>query len=116
MTPISKNMYGDKLDDLVNKYNNKYHKRIKMNSADVKSNTYINSNKEVNDKNPIFKVGDIVKIWKYKNIFAKDSVPNWSEEVFVIKKLKTVCHGHMLSVILMAKKLLERFMKKYYKK
>ena len=116
MTPISKNMYVDKLDDLINKYNNKYHKRIKMNSADVKSNTYINSNKEVNDKNPKFKVGDIVKIWKYKNIFAKDCVPNWSEEIFVIKKLKTVCHGHMWSVVLMAKKLLERFMKKYYKK
>ena len=47
MTPISKNMYVDKLDDLINKYNNKYHKRIKMNSADVKSNTYINSNKEL---------------------------------------------------------------------
>ena len=62
MTPISKNMYVDKLDDLINKYNNKYHKRIKMNSADVKSNTYINSNTEVNDKNPKFKVGDIVKI------------------------------------------------------
>ena len=55
-------MYVDKLDDLVNKYNNTCHKRIKMNSADVKSNTYINSNKEVNDKNPKFKVGDIVKI------------------------------------------------------
>ena len=51
----------------------------------MKSNTYINSRKEVNDKDPI---GDIVRISKYKNIFAKVNVPNWSEEVFVITKVK----------------------------
>ena len=86
MTSISKNVYIDKLDDIVNKYNNTYHSTIKMKPVDVKSNTYIDSSKEINDKDPKFKIGDIVRISKYKNIFVKDYVPNWSEEVFVIKK------------------------------
>ena len=56
--------------------------------VDVKDNTYINFEKEVNDKDPKFKIGDHVRISKYKNIFAKGYMPNWSEEVFVIKKVK----------------------------
>ena len=59
-----------------------------MKSADVKGNTYINSTKEVNDKDPKFKVGDHVRISKFKNNFAKGYTPNWSEEVFVIKEVK----------------------------
>ena len=55
-------MYIDKLDDIVNKCNNTYHKTIKMKSVDVKSNTYINSSKKINDKDPKFKIGDIVRI------------------------------------------------------
>ena len=85
---ISKNVYIDKLDDIVKKYNNTYHKSIKMKPADVKDNTYIDFKKEVNDKNPKFKVGDHVRISKYKNIFAKGYMPNWSEEIFIIKKIK----------------------------
>ena len=88
MTSISKNVYVDKLDDIVNKYNNTYHSTIKMKPVDVKSNTYIDSSKEINDEDPRFKIGDIVRISKYKNIFAKGYVPNWSEKVFVIKKVK----------------------------
>ena len=88
MTSVSKNVYIDKLDDIVNKYNNTYHSTIKMKPVDVKSNTYIDSSKEINDKDPKFKIGDIVRISKYKNIFAKGYVPNWSEEVFVIKKVR----------------------------
>ena len=88
MTSISKNVYTDKLDDTVNECNNTYHRTIKMKPVDVKDNTYIDSNKEVNDKDPKFKVGDHVRISKYKNIFAKGYTPNWSEEVFVIKKVK----------------------------
>ena len=88
MTSISKNVYIDKLDDIVNEYNNTYHTTIKMKPIDVKDNTYINIDKEVNDKDPTFKVGDYVRISKYKNIFAKGYTPNWSEEVFVIKKIK----------------------------
>ena len=88
MTSISKNVYIDKLDDIVNEYNNTHHRTIKMKPVDVKSNTYIDSNKEVNDKDSKFKVGNHVRISKYKNIFAKGYTPNWSEEVFVIKKVK----------------------------
>ena len=56
----------------------------------------LNSSKEINDKNPKFKVGDNVRISKHKNVFAKGYTSNWSEEVFVIKKLKMLCLGHTL--------------------
>ena len=88
MTSISKNVYIDKLDDIVDEYDNKYHTTIKMKPADVKDNTYINADKEINNKDPKFKVDDHVRISQYKNIFAKGYMPNWSEEVFVIKKVK----------------------------
>ena len=88
MTSILKNVYIDKLDDIVHKYNNKKHTTIKMKPMDVKDNTYIDFHKEVNDNDPKFKVGDHVRISKYKNIFAKGYTPNWSEEIFVIKKIK----------------------------
>ena len=81
-------MYIDKLDDIVNEYNNTYHRTIKMKPIDVKNKTYINIDKELNDNDRKFKVGDHVRISKYKNIFAKGYVPNWSEEVFVIKEIK----------------------------
>ena len=88
MTSISKNVYIDKLDDIVDEYNNTYHTTIKMKPIDVKDNTYINADKEINNKDPKFKVGDRVRISKYKNIFAKGYMPNWSEEIFVINKVK----------------------------
>ena len=78
----------DKLDNMVNKYNNTYHSAIKMKPIDVKDNIYIDSVKAVNDKYPKFKVGDHVRISKYKNIFVKEYISHWSEEVFVIKKVK----------------------------
>ena len=61
----------DKLDDIVKEYNNTYHTSIKMKPIDVKDNSYIDLKKESNDKIPKFKVGDHVRISKYKNIFAK---------------------------------------------
>ena len=67
---------------------NTYHRTIKMKPIDVKDNIYINTAKEVSDKDPKFKVGDHLRISKYKNIFAKGYTPNWSEEVFVIKEVK----------------------------
>ena len=88
MTSTSKNVYINKLDDIVDEYNNTYHTTIKMKPIDVKDNTYSNVDKEVNNNDPKFKVGDRVRISKYKNIFAKGFIPNWSEEVFVIKKVK----------------------------
>ena len=65
MTSISKNAYIDKLDDIVNKYNNKFHSTIKMKPVDITSNTYIVSNKEINEKYSKFKIGDTVRISKY---------------------------------------------------
>ena len=88
MTSISKNVYIDKLDDIVDEYNNTYHRTIEMKPVDIKDNTYTNFEKEVNNKNPKFKVGDYLRISKYKNIFAKRYMPNWSEEVFISSKIK----------------------------
>ena len=88
MTSVSKNVYINKLDDTVVEYNNTYHRTIKMKSVDAKDNTYIDFDKEVHDKDPKFKVGDNVRISKYKYIFAKGYTPNWFEEVFVISKIK----------------------------
>ena len=68
-------------------YNNIYDTTLKMKPIDVKENTYINTDKDTNDKNPKFKVGDPIRISKYKNIFAKSYTPNWSEEVFVIERV-----------------------------
>ena len=84
MNSISKHVYID----IVNEYNNAYHTTNKMKPIDVKDNTYINTDKETNDKDPKFKVGDHVRKSKYKNFFAKSYTPNWSEEVFVTKKVK----------------------------
>ena len=78
----------DKLDDIVDEYNNTHHRTIKMKPVHVKDDTCIDFEKEVNDKDPNFKVKDNVRISKYKNIFAKGYTPNWSEEVFVISKIK----------------------------
>ena len=93
MTSISKNVCINKLDDIVDEYDNTYHRTIKMKPVDVKDDACIDSmelhsEKEVNDKDPKFKVGDHARISKYKNIFAKVYTPNWSEEVFVIIKIK----------------------------
>ena len=70
MTSISKYVYIDKLDDIVNECNNTYHRKIKMKPIDVKNNTYINTGKEVNNKDPKFKINDRVRI------FAKRYTPN----------------------------------------
>ena len=88
MTSVSKNVYIDKLEDMVDEYNNTYHRTIKMKPVDVKDDTYIDIRKEFNDRDPKFKVGDHVRISRYKVIFAKGYTPNWSGEVFVIKKAK----------------------------
>ena len=88
MTSVSKNVYIDKLADIVNKYNNTFHSRIKMKPFEVKCDSYIDFCKGNFNKNPRFQVGDHKIISKYKSIFAKCYFPNWSEEVFIIKKVK----------------------------
>ena len=85
MTSISKNLYIDEFDDRVNEYNIHI---IKMKSFDVKLNTYIDSSKETNDKNPKFKIADTVRISKYKIVFTKGYTSNCSEEFFAIKKVE----------------------------
>ena len=81
-------MYIDKLDDMLNRYNNTYHSAIKMKPVDVNPDMHVEYNKENNKEGSKFKVGDHARISEYKNIFAKDFVPNWSEEIFVIKRVK----------------------------
>ena len=88
MTAVSKNVYFDVLDDIVDKYNNTVLKTIKMKPIDVTSDTYAEYNEDSNKKDPKLKVGDHIRISKYKNIFAKGYNPNWSEEVFVVGKIK----------------------------
>ena len=88
MIAIFNNVFFDVLNDIVNKYNNTVHRTIKMRPIDVKDNTYLDSKKEVNNKDLKFKVGDQVRISKYKNIFEKGYTPNWSKEVFIISKIK----------------------------
>ena len=94
-TSISKNVYINKLEDTVNKYNT-YHSTIKMKSVDLKSSTYIDFNKENNKKNLKFEIGYHVRIWKYKNAFVKSYFPIWSE-VFVIKQVKNTMPWHVIS-------------------
>ena len=81
-------MYIYKLDDIVEKCSNTYHKTIKMKPVGVKSSTYIDFDKKNNKENPKFKVADHVRTSKYKNIFAEGYVPNWSKDVFLITKVK----------------------------
>ena len=88
MTTISKNVYIDMLNDIVNKYNNTVHSTIKMKPIDVMGDSYVEYNEDFNKKGPKSKVGDHVRISKYKNIFAKGYLPNWSEEVFIVNEIK----------------------------
>ena len=81
MTPVSKNLYIDKLDYIVKKYINTYHSTIKIKPVDVKSSTYIESSKKRNSKDPKIKIGDVVRTSKYKNIFPEVYTSNWYEKV-----------------------------------
>ena len=88
MAAILKNVYFDVLDDIVNKYNNTVHRTIKMKTIEVTGDSHAEYNEDSNKKDPKFKVGDHVRISKYKNIFAKGCTPNQSEEVFAVIKIK----------------------------
>ena len=84
MTSVSKIVYIDKLDKIMNKYNNAYHGTIKMEPVDVKPSTYFDFNKESNKEDSKFEAGDHVRISKYKNIFTKGYIPSCLGEVFMI--------------------------------
>ena len=104
----------DKLDDIDNSYNSTYHITIKMKSVDVKSNKSIDSSKEINNEHPKFKISDIARISKFKNVFVKDYVPNWFDEVFLIKKVKNAVWWTYVIIDLKCEK--KGFAKKNYKK
>ena len=85
MIAVSKNVYFDALEDIVDKYNNTYHRTIKVKPIDGKSDSFAKYNEESNEKGPKFKIGELVRISKYKNIFAKGYTPNWCEKFFCCK-------------------------------
>ena len=88
LTSVSKNVSIDKLGDIINKYNYKYYKTIKMKPDDVKSNTSIESSKEINKKILNLKLVILLEYQNIKTLFTIGCTPNWSQEVFVIKKVK----------------------------
>ena len=88
MAAISKNVYFDVLDDIVNKYNNTVHRTIKMKPSDVPSDSYTEYNEDSNETDRKFKVGDRVRISKPKKIFAKGYIQSWSEKDFIVSKIK----------------------------
>ena len=116
MTTVSKNVYYDVLDDIVKKYNNMRHSTIKMKPIDVKDNTYINTDKKINNKDPKFKAGDRVRISKNKNVFAKGYLLNWSEEVFVVNKIKNTVPWTYEINDLNGEKIIESFYEKELQK
>ena len=87
----------DVLNDIVDEYNNTYHKTIEMKPIDVGDDFFAEYNEESNEKDPKFNIGDHVRISKYKNIFAKGYTPNWSKEIFVVKKKNTVPWTYVIS-------------------
>ena len=103
ITSISKNVYIDELDNIVKKYNNTYHRKIKMKPVDVMSNTYIESSKEINDKDRKFK------------IFAQNITLQIKKKFLSLKKLKILCRGHLSLMMVIEKKLVGLFTKKNYK-
>ena len=88
MAAVSKSVYFDVLDDIVHKHNNTIYRTIKMKPIDVTSDSYAECNEDSNEKDTKFKIGDHVRISKYKNIFAKGYTQNWSDEIFIIIKIK----------------------------
>ena len=116
MTAISKTVYFDVLDDIVNKYNNTVHKTIKMKPIDVTGDSYAKYNENSNKKDPKFKVGDHVRILKYKNIFAKGYTPNWSEEDFVVSKIKNTIPWTYVIIDLNGEEITGSFYEKEFQK
>ena len=117
MTSVSKNVYIDKLNDIVDKHNKTYHSTINVHQAvDVKPSTYIDSSKKLIDENPKLKIGDNAIISKYRKCFWKKvSLQIGVKKLLWLKKLKLLRRGHVLWMILTEKKLLELFTKQVLK-
>ena len=118
MTYIGKNVYFNVLDDIVKTYNNTVYSSIKMKPKDVTDNIFVEYSEskgfpeQSNKKNPKFKVGNHVRISKYKNIFAKDYISNWSEEIFVINKIQNTVHWTYLINALNGEEIMGSFYEK----
>ena len=111
---MTSNAYIKKLDEIANKYKNTYYRTIKMKPVDIKDNTYIDFGKESNNKDPKIKVGNHVRI--SKNIFAKGYTPNWSEEVFIIKKVKNTVPWTYVISDLNGEEIVEKFSETEFQK
>ena len=105
-TALLKNVYIDKFNGIVNEYNNRYYRTYR----------HIESIKEINNNDPKFKVGDLIRISKYKKIFAKGYTPNWSEEVFIIKEIKNAVSWTYVINYLYGEGITRTFYKKNNKK
>ena len=116
MISVSKNVYIDKLDDIVNKDNNTYHSTVKIKAVDIKLSTYIDSSNGIIYEGPKSKIADIIRISKYKNVFAKCHVSNWSDNVFITKVKNTVPLSYIVGDLkgeeIVRKILQKRFAKK----
>ena len=98
MTNISRNVYYNVLNDIVETYNNTFHSSIKMKPINVENDSFAEYNEESNEKDSKFKISDHVRVSKFKNIVAKGYAPNRSEEIFFIKKTKnTVPWAYIIS-------------------
>ena len=115
MTSISKNVYIDKQEDIVNKCNYTYHSTIKQKPVEAKPNTYIDFNKK-NEGHAKREVGDHVRVSKYKNIFAKVYLSNWSEEVYMIKTVKNTAPWTYVISDLIGEVIVGRFYEKELQK
>ena len=116
MTTIGKSVYFNVLDDIVKNYNNTIHTSIKMKPKDVKEDHLKEHVEELNKKYPQFKIGDHVRISKYKNIFSKGYLPNWLEEIFIINKVKNTVPWTYLITDLKGEEFKESFYEKNCKK
>ena len=116
MTAICKNVYFNVLDSVVKKYNNTVHSSIKTNPKDVTDSVFAEYNEESSKKDPKFKVGDNVRISKYKNVFAKGYTPNWSKEVFVINKVQNTVPWTYLTNDLSGEEIMGSFYEKELQK
>ena len=104
MAAVSKIFYFDVLDNFVDKYNNKVHRKIKMKPIEVTSDSYAQYNEDFDVIKPKFKAGDHVRISKCKNIFAKEYTKNWPEEVFVVSKIKDTVPWTYVIIVLNGEK------------
>ena len=116
MTTVGKNVYFNVLDDVVDKYNNTVHNSIKIKPKDVTDDSFVEYVEESTKKDPKFKIGDNVRISKYKNIFAKGYTPIWSEEIFAVKEVQNTLPWTYLINYLNGEEILGSFYEKELQK